>query len=139
MAAFEHFDRHRYFNPFRYDTERDVFDALEQLRGTSRLIAALDKAFAALDESTRDLERVRPEAEADAERKRNLWLTLLFGFVGLAGLAQVVLQTDQLKHGSVFPFSWSVVSADLLLTGGIAVLLAVLVRGLTVVAYPFRR
>lgn len=139
MAAFEHFDRHRYFNPFRYDTERDVFDALEQLRGTSRLIAALDKAFAALDESTRDLERVRADAEADQEGKRNLSLTLVFGFVGFAGLAQVVLQIDQLKHDSGFPFSWSVVSADLWLTLGIAALLAVLVWGMTVVAYLFRR
>lgn len=139
MAAFEHFDRHRYFNPFRYDTERDVFDALEQLRGTSRLIAALDKAFAALDESTRDLERVRAEAEADQEGNRNLFLTVVFGIVGLAGLAQVVLQIDQLKHDSGFPFSWSVVSADLWLTLGIAALLAVLVWGMTVVAYLFRR
>lgn len=68
-AAFELFDRHRYANPFRYDTERDVFQDLEKLRGTSQLEKAIDKAFGALDESTRDLERVRAEAEREGERQ----------------------------------------------------------------------
>lgn len=122
MAAFEHFDRHRYVNPFRYDTERDVFDALEQLRGTSRLATALDKAFAALDESTRDLERVRAAAEADEDERHDRFITMVFGFVGLAGLAQVVLQIDQMLSDKGSGFSWGSVAGDLAITLGVAAL-----------------
>jgi hypothetical protein len=132
MAAFEHFDRHRYFNPFRYDTERDVFDALEQLRGTSRLIAALDKAFAGLDESTRDLERVRAEAEADWEDTRNLILTVVFGIVGLAGLAQVVLQVDDLRRDPKLPFTYAALFWDVVLTLCIAAFLAAVITPLII-------
>lgn len=125
IAAFEHFDRHRYFNPFRYDTERDVFTELERLRGTSRLSAALDKALAALDESTRDIQRVRAEAETDDEERRNRFMTLVFGVVGLAGVAQVVFQIDQLMQGEDARFDWGSVAGDLAITGGVAALIPV--------------
>ncbi|MCW1432092.1 hypothetical protein [Novosphingobium sp. JCM 18896] len=107
MAAFELFDRQRYANPFRYDTERDVFGELEKLRGTSRLQLALDRAFDALEESARDLERVRVGAEREGERRADLLrlaqqqeadaaeklrdrkMTALFGLVGLSGVGQL--------------------------------------------------
>lgn len=89
IDSFEHFDRHRYANPFRYDTERDVFDELERLRGTSRLEIAYKEALHALEEQTKDLERLQARAAANAESKRNLALTLLFGMVGLSGLGQL--------------------------------------------------
>ena len=108
MATFEHFDRHRYVNPFRYDTERDVFEELEKLRGTSQLEKALEKALGALDESTRDLERVRAEAEREQERQddrariiekeetdaqkqaQDRLLALLFGIIGISGVGQLI-------------------------------------------------
>jgi hypothetical protein len=127
IAAFEHFDRHRYANPFRYDTERDVFAALERLRGTSRLTAALDKAFAALDESTRDLERVRGAAEAGEKERHDRFMTMVFGSVGLAGLAQVVLQVDQLLNQKGSGFSWASVAGDLGITVCVAVLLSIVI------------
>lgn len=143
IAAFEHFDRHRYINPFRYDTERDVFDVLEQLRGTSRLAAALDKAFAALDESTRDLERVRADAEAAGESRRSLFLTVVFGIVGFAGLAQVVLQVDQMLREPNHDFTTSEIIADVGITFGIGGLLAVFIGllwvGIPLVRYLFQR
>jgi hypothetical protein len=125
MAAFEHFDRHRYVNPFRYDTERDVFNELETLRGTSRLEKALEKAFGALDESTRDLERVRAEAEREQERQddkarevereladseqrmRDRKMTVLFGIVGLSGLGQLAFNIHQYVNETVMSaMSW---------------------------------
>ena len=127
IAAFEHFDRHRYFNPFRYDTERDTFDALEKLRGTSRLASALDKAFAALDESTRDLERVRADAEADAEETRSFALTVVFGALGIAGVAQVVLQVDDLFREEGTRFTALHLLVDLGFTAIVAAGLAALV------------
>lgn len=143
IAAFEHFDRHRYFNPFRYDTERDVFTELERLRGTSRLSAALDKALAALDESTRDIQRVRADAEADEDERRNRFMTLVFGVVGLAGLAQVVLQVDQLMQGEGAQFDWGSVLGDLAITGAVAALIPVTILAwrklVPPVLYLFRR
>lgn len=146
IAAFEHFDRHRYFNPFRYDTERDVFTELERLRGTSRLAAALDKALAALDESTRDIQRVREDAEADRRQaeadkaeEQNRFMSLVFGFVGLAGLAQVVLQIDQLMLEQGSQFGWSRVIADIVITFVIAGLIAIAIRAFPNAAYLFRK
>ncbi len=86
--AFETYDRHRYINPFRYDTEREVFDALEQLRGTSRLKQAYEAALRSLEEQAQDLDSRR---EADHDRR----VALLFGVLGVSGVIQVAYQVDQ--------------------------------------------
>lgn len=154
MAAFEHFDRHRYVNPFRYDTERDVFDELETLRGTSRLEKALEKAFGALDESTRDLERVRAEAEREQERQddrarsaekeladtqeqqQDRLLALLFGLIGISGVGQLIFnwydylvpedrQPTWLTETVIF---WSEIAVAVLLLGGVVAVVWMYVR-----------
>lgn len=94
MDAFFKFDQHRYANPFRYDTERDVFDEMEQLRGTSRLKIAYEAALNALDEQANDIMRIRNEGEADAVARRERRISYLFSFLGFTGLAGLLLSTD---------------------------------------------
>jgi hypothetical protein len=144
IAAFEHFDRHRYFNPFRYDTERDVFTELERLRGTSRLAAALDKALAALDEATRDIQRVREDAEADRrqeeadrrrtqsekDEKRDRFMSIVFGAIGLAGIVQVVLQVDLMRSDDTITFGWMALIGDLVISLGAAAAIAAFISGI---------
>lgn len=121
IDSFKHFDRHRYANPFRYDTERNVFDELEKLRGTSRLEFAHREALAALDEQAKDLERLRAESErkaererADAERKaereadaheqsRDRALGALFGLIGLSGVGQLLFNVHEYFTGKGKP------------------------------------
>ncbi len=109
IDSFEHFDRHRYFNPFRYDTERDVFNELEQLRGTSRLEYAYKEALSALEEQARDLERIRAAAERRDEREaegkeqlRDRRLGALFGLIGLSGVGQLLFNIHDYL-AAIFP------------------------------------
>ena len=125
LNAFETYDRHRYVNPFRYDTERDVFDELERLRGTSRLKIAYEAALSSMEEHARDLDRLRKELVADVaaveakdEQKRDFWMSLLFGMLGVFGLIQVVFQVDQFYRDRV---SGQGVSGDMWLMIGYVV------------------
>jgi hypothetical protein len=102
IDSFKHFDRHRYVNPFRYDTERNVFDELEKLRGTSRLQVAHKEALSALEEQAKDLERLRIAAEQrrdklsdSREQNRDRRLGALFGLIGLSGLGQLLFNVRQ--------------------------------------------
>ena len=90
IDSFEHFDRHRYVNPFRYDTERDVFDELEKLRGTSRLELAHKEALSALEEQAKDLERQAERIAGSREQDRDRRLGVLFGLIGLSGIGQLL-------------------------------------------------
>jgi hypothetical protein len=86
IDSFDHFDRHRYANPFRYDTERDVFEELEKLRGTSRLEEAYKEALSALEEQAKDTDRQKDrieEAEGQVAERR---LAIFFGVIGLSGV-----------------------------------------------------
>lgn len=103
LAAFWKYDQHRYANPFRYDTEREVFDSMEQLRGTSRLRIAHDAALEALDESTRDVQRILQEAGDHRERKRARRLSDMLSFLGFTGLAGLAFGTDQYVRSTIGP------------------------------------
>ena len=123
IDAFEIFDKHRYANPFRYDTERDVFETLDRLRGTSRLRASHEAAIAAMEEQARDLARRRAKAIEEGERRqrdedrqkarnaehderaaeqekqemetqRNRLLTILFGLLGTSGVIQALFAME---------------------------------------------
>ena len=95
LDAFHTYERHRYINPFRYDTERDVFEELERLRGTSRLKLAYEGALASLDEHNRDLARMRQEKDAERAERHDRLLSVLFGIFGISGVIQVAYQADQ--------------------------------------------
>ncbi len=136
IDSFEHFDRHRYVNPFRYDTERDVFDKLENLRGTSRLEIAHKEALAALEEHTKDLDRLRAEDERTGERladnrdqDRDRRLAALFGLIGLSGLGQLLFNirdffTNKMKDHEAFSIG------DFFLVGAEAVIACFIAAGI---------
>jgi len=100
INAFRKYDQHRYANPFRYDTERDVFEAMEQLRGTSRLREAYRAALDALDEQTRDIQRMRKEADAAHGTAREKRLSYIFSFLGFTGITSLILSTDDFMRKS---------------------------------------
>lgn len=93
LAEFEDYERYRYANPFRYDTEREVFGKLEELRGTSRKQAALSRAVASLEDHASDI-------ELRAQRNRDLRLNILLGGTGVFGAGQMIYWVGEKAHGN---------------------------------------
>lgn len=114
LAEFSQYERFRYANPFRYETERDVFKTLEELRGISRKKEALALAIKSLEDHASDLsrrqqvkleeqrrteEQARKDREDEAARRqkavdedaarRGLWLNILLGMTGFFGAGQM--------------------------------------------------
>jgi hypothetical protein len=88
-ANYEVFETHRYLNVFRYDTERDVFAKLEQLRGVDRRNAAVMEAIGSLEDKSSDLEGRRNSAQQTLEEKRGKTLNyvgIAIGWVSAVGL-----------------------------------------------------
>lgn len=113
IDAFDVYERNRYHNPFRYDTERDVFESLEQLRGTSRRKQAYEMGLASLEEKTKDLAREREKLEDAQQRRRDNGITILFGLLGVSGLIQVLYQWHLFTFGEPKPpLGWVVIAAD---------------------------
>jgi hypothetical protein len=107
MTTYADYERHRYPNIFRYDTERDVFEDLEKLRGTSRKDAMLEGLVTTTENQTRDL-------EARLSKKDELLMNVLLGAVGLFGFFQLVFQwamivgpQDGDPKGVDATFSWA--------------------------------
>ncbi|MGV9010677.1 hypothetical protein [Brevundimonas sp.] len=114
LAEFSQYERFRHANPFRYETERDVFKTLEQLRGISRKQAALALAIKSLEDHASDLSRRQQQQEDEKRRdedekkkdgekiaaanqkkideeaaKRGTWLNILLGMTGFFGAGQM--------------------------------------------------
>ncbi|NBB64901.1 hypothetical protein GVN18_37225, partial [Pseudomonas sp. ODNR1LW] len=114
LAEFAQYERFRHANPFRYDTERDVFEKLEELRGVSRKNEALSLAVESLEDHASDLSRrqqrkldqaqkaadraqkTAEEAAARAQKKieeaaarRGQLLNILLGMTGFFGAGQM--------------------------------------------------
>jgi hypothetical protein len=89
LARFERYEKYRHDNPFRYDTERDVFAKLEQLRGINRKEGALSSAIDSLDEYAGDIQSRNQQAAGSRENARALMLSLLLGFTGVFGAGQM--------------------------------------------------
>ena len=69
--TFWHYQRHRYLDVFRYDTEAKVFKKLEELRGNDRRTNALTSALRTLEDYANDVDRRQAEAaRASAEAQR---------------------------------------------------------------------
>lgn len=101
LDSYRKYERHRYLNIFRYDTEAAVFDRLAELRGTDwrglAMAKALDTleeyasdidrrqtdALAALEEKAKEAERARVRAQEERQRERDRRLGALIGAVGL--------------------------------------------------------
>ncbi len=89
LAAFDQFERYRYENPFRYDTERDVFAKLEELRGISRKKEALSLAIDNLEDHASDLQLRHQKKVDQGTGRRELLLNLLLGGTGIFGAGQM--------------------------------------------------
>lgn len=90
LAEYKDYERFRYANPFRYDTERDVFAKLEELRGTQRKKEALTLAVGSLEDHASDLQR-QHQGDADKEAaKRDTQLNILLGGTGIFGAGQMI-------------------------------------------------
>lgn len=90
LAVYAEYERFRHVNPFRYDTERDVFAKLEALRGTDRKQAAMALAIESLEDHASDLQR-RHQAAADRmAASRNTRLDILLGSMGIFGAGQMI-------------------------------------------------
>ncbi len=100
-STYRDYERHRYLNIFRYDTEQVVFAKLAKLRGTDWRGTAMTTALATLEEYAADLDRRarnraaedrRDANEKSAEREKRLGrLGMVIGAIGgvsiLTGLA----------------------------------------------------
>ena len=87
--VFSNYTRHLYDNIFRYDTERDLFEDLERIRGTraklercNTIAAGLDKTIEDVEEDTRYQEQ---ETRAASDRNLNKAVAL----VGFFSVLQV--------------------------------------------------
>lgn len=103
LDSYRKYERHRYLNIFRYDTESAVFEKLAKLRGINWRGVAMGKALETLEEYASDIDRRQAEAlaaleekakEADLararalekrQRERDRRVGALIGAVGLVG------------------------------------------------------
>jgi hypothetical protein len=85
IGPFSDYQRYKYTSVFRYDSERDLFEAVEKFRGTHRKDAYLSNIVNNLEAQTRDLEG-RQRAKVDRQ------FSLLLAAVGLFSVLQVLYQ-----------------------------------------------
>jgi hypothetical protein len=79
------YQKYKYANVFRYDTERDLFEAVEARRGTHRKDEYLNSIVTNLEAQTRDLEgRLRSKVDRQ--------FSLLLAAVGVFSVLQVLYQ-----------------------------------------------
>ncbi|HMP46932.1 MAG TPA: hypothetical protein PKD99_17680, partial [Sphingopyxis sp.] len=90
LAEYRDYERFRYANPFRYDTERDVFAKLEELRGITRKKEALALAIASLEDHASDLQRRHEQQTDRAAARRETQLSILLGGTGIFGAGQMM-------------------------------------------------
>lgn len=100
FAEYKEYERYRYENPFRYDTERTVFSALEELRGTKRKKEALALAVATLEDHASDLQRRQQAAAAEASASRDKMISYLLGSTGVFGAGQMVYWIGETAAGN---------------------------------------
>ncbi|HUD30952.1 MAG TPA: hypothetical protein VMQ93_18955 [Novosphingobium sp.] len=99
LAEYQEYERFRYSNPFRYDTERVVFTRLEGLRGTQRKKEALALAVASLEDHASDLQRRHQDEAAKAGARRDTQLNILLGGTGVFGAGQMIYWIGETAAG----------------------------------------
>ena len=104
ISRYRIFEQFRYINVFRYDTERDVFAELEQLRGVDRKKTALDLALASLEDHTDDLEDQRREQDRDKQARQERRLAAILFVLALLGFGDFLFKVaDYLEK---YPAFW---------------------------------
>jgi hypothetical protein len=100
-ANYQEYERFVHDNPFRYDTERDVFTKLEKLRGINRKQFAINKVVESLDIEIADLQRQQRQRESEDESYRALILNVLLGSFGVFGALQLFYQIAQQNQDGI--------------------------------------
>lgn len=90
LAHFKEYLKHRYTNPFRYDTERVVFEKLGDLRGTSRKQEALLVALKNIEDHAADIARQVREQGEEEQSKYQSRVSIGFAVIGLSSIIQLV-------------------------------------------------
>ncbi len=99
LDSYRKYERHRYLNIFRYDTEAAVFGKLAELRGTDWRGEAMGKALETLEEYARDLDRRQIKALEVEQRERDGRLGALIGAVGLiSGVGTLFALVDYFEN-----------------------------------------
>lgn len=90
--AFTFYKQHLHANTLRYDTERDVFDELQRIRGIETRLTRCDALVDGADRTIRDLEEdKRYRDQSEARRAEGRLQTVLL-VVGVFALFQVLFQ-----------------------------------------------
>ncbi|MEZ4386943.1 MAG: hypothetical protein R3D98_05095 [Candidatus Krumholzibacteriia bacterium] len=76
LTQFGEYQRHRYVNVFRYDTEKDVFAAVEARRGIERNVVSIETLIDDVEKQTQD-------REARLAKRSDDRLTLLLAFIAI--------------------------------------------------------
>ncbi|MFC5370983.1 hypothetical protein ACFPIF_00350 [Brevundimonas faecalis] len=103
LAEFADYERFRYANPFRYDTERDVFAKLEELRGVNRKKEALSLAIQSLEDHASDLQRRSQNIADKRSANRDMALNILLGGTGVFGAGQMIYWIGEKAAGGKEP------------------------------------
>lgn len=103
LAEFADYERFRYANPFRYDTERDVFAKLEELRGVNRKKEALSLAIQSLEDHASDLQRRSQNIADKRSANRDMALNILLGGTGVFGAGQMIYWIGEKAAGGKDP------------------------------------
>lgn len=101
LAMFDQYDRFRHDNPFRYETERSVFETLEALRGISRKQTSLALAIDSLEDHAADLQRMNQQKIDRRAGQRAALLNILLGGTGLFGAGQMFYWIGEKAFGEV--------------------------------------
>ncbi len=92
------YQKHKYANVFRYDTERDLFEAVEARRGTRRKDEYLNAIVTNLEAQTRDLEgRLRSKVDRQ--------FSLLLAAVSVFSVLQVLYQVLDISTRGIYDVS----------------------------------
>ncbi|MBI1359215.1 MAG: hypothetical protein GC155_02905 [Alphaproteobacteria bacterium] len=118
-GAFAAYFEDRYENVFRYDTEADVFAAVEQRRGTQRKTEYLDAVVGNLERQTEDL-------QARIQKREDRAITYAIGAVGAFGLFALSLQIDDMLPGELgealkWPLIWIAVVGSAIVISIVAI------------------
>jgi hypothetical protein len=101
LATFDQYERFRHDNPFRYETERTVFETLEALRGISRKQTSLALAIDSLEDHAADLQRMNQQKIDGRAGQRAALLNILLGGTGLFGAGQMFYWIGEKAFGEV--------------------------------------
>ncbi len=99
LKAFTFYKQHLYDNTLRYDTERDLFNELQRIRGIETRLARCEALVDGIDRTIKDLEDDQRYREQSEARRAESRLQQLVFVVGVVALAQALFQAVDAYRG----------------------------------------